>query len=204
MSATQKPLKAYARPSRNHSEAWQRKQLIAAGYPADKFYVEGRVGMAELLRSIRDKPCRIGVTSLGRLAATRDLLRDVLIEIIDARSVVHDVETNIQIATKREAMIAAAAFDASRELVGDARGMSKAEAARRGKLGGEANAASVAERLSEERLPITPARKIWRDKKSRMTNKERLRQMPGWSQNQAYDLLGKRGAAHGRPRKDET
>lgn len=204
MTAKAKLRRSYIRASRHHTAAMQRELLLAAGYPKDKIYVEGHVGIIELLRAITDREYQIGVTTLGRLGRTREILREVLTEIITKGSTIHEVTTGREISTKREATAAAMAFDASRELTGDARGPTREEARERGKLGGKARGVALAERIAAERMPIGKAEKIWLNTKSKMTNIERLMLMPGWTIDAAYEHLGKRGAAYGRPRKDET
>lgn len=173
--------------------------MEAAGYPANKIYIEGAVGLSELLKAIAGRPNRIGVTTIGRLGITRNDVRSALLDIISLGSAVHEVMTGRIIATASEAAAAAAAFDAAAELAGDARGQPPEEAARRGRIGGEARARIIA----AERMPKTPARAIWKAPGDD-DNAARIAKMPGWTEAAAYRAFGKRGVAKGRPRKDRT
>lgn len=201
MVASQKLCRSYVRPSRNHSADMQRKLLAEAGYPPEKCYVEGSVGLAELLKAIAGRSYRIGVTTLGRFGSTRPELKRVMLQIIEGGSTIHEVTTGRMIATKGEAIAAAMALDASGELIGDARGHTSEEARKRGRKGGKVRAARLADEIAANRMPDDEARKIWTNPRSRMTGPERLALMRGWNMSAAYAAFGPRGAAAGRPRK---
>lgn len=198
MSAAQKIKVGYVRASRLHPAVPQHAALDAA--KANKRYVEGEVGMRELLRAVVGREYTILVHTFGRLGRTRDELRDVMLAILAEGSTIRELSSGREITTKREAAAAAMSLEAAAELAGDARAPSSKEARRRGKMGGEAKSAIDREKLLQDRMPVKQARAIW-TRPGLMTNGDRITLMTGWTEWQAYRELGSRGVAIGRPKR---
>lgn len=190
--------RGYIRASRLHTLARQRKAMEDAGI--EKIYIEGEVGIVELLRDIVDHEYTICVTTLGRLGRTRDQLREVMTSILDEGSTIRELSTGREISTKREATAAAMSLEAAAELAGDARAPTSRQARERGKMSGEARRAA----MIQKRMPTSEAAKIWHNSKSRMSGEERRERMTGWTMSQIYRELGPRGFVRGGSRGNET
>lgn len=203
MDATEK-VRGWVRPSRRHPEAPQVKALRAAGCGA--VYVAGRdVAISDFVRGLR-KPKNGGagdvvlVTTLARLASSRDELNDAL-RAIRARGAVI-VETTTGRTSSSPDDLQAMIFDAVHEIATDRRALTRKQAKAFGALGGKAKGKAA----QEDRTPVTKARAAWHGN-NHMSNDEvlRLPEMRGWTEASAYRHLGKRnrmlGVRVGRPRK---
>lgn len=140
------------------------------------------------------------VTSLARLAKTRQELARVMAEIHDkGATILEAVEPprSTDDAGQRQQMI----FDAVDELAGDRRTHTPEAAAKHGRLGGKAKAQATA----AARTPKAEALAAWRDLSLTAAEALATPAMEGWSNRAAYRELKKRntarGAKIGRPRK---
>lgn len=131
------------------------------------------------------------VTTLARLASHRDEVQS-LVKLIHLKKCVI-LEAGSGRRSDRVEDLADMAFDAARELAGDKPVHSRAEAIRKGNLGGHPKA---------ERSPVQEAAVFW--KNTNLAPAEALKRMPGWTMRAAYRDLGTRGMAAGRPRKDDS
>lgn len=182
----------WARHSRHLSEQKQVEMLEAAGFrPVLR---ESAHDLHDLLRGLRQVVGdEIGVTSLARLASTRDLLREALTQIREHRAVVVELSTGRRIDPSDDAVFAT--LDACDEQTKDARALTRQQARKNG-----ANGLETQRELREKRrMPRDEARPIWKNYADH-TNKQCLALMPGWTERRAYRLLGDRGLAKGRPR----
>lgn len=155
-------------------------------------YIEGEVGtLLECIQSLRPGD-ELWVATSGRLANTRDRLREVFRE-VDARgAVIVDATTGLRSdggATAVSDMV----LDAAAEMVRDARAMTSAEARRIGALGGKI---AKTPPMSRE-----DAMKIWLD--PRYGSSEAAAAI-GISMPKAYRWLKARNVFAGRPRKDRS
>lgn len=185
-------LRGYARKSPRHTAEAQERALIEAGCTEQTVYVEGRGRESFELwrRSLRPGDTAM-VTSLGRLATSRDLVRERIVAILERGAVLVETTTGRRI---EPACLGAvlAALDAADELAGDRRtwDATSAGAAARKRWG------------SAERMPLADARVIWRDAANYPTIPQALTAMPGWTRQRAYRDLGPRGTTvGGRPKR---
>lgn len=186
--------RGWIRASKSMSARAQYKAMADAGvtaiYDADK----SGLGLDVCIRSLRPGDT-LGVTTADRLAGTRKAIRVALDQIRERGAVLVELKTGRR--SDRADDVASMVLDAVDEIAADGRRLTRGEAQRLGKLGGEA----LRKALDETRLPEREARRIWRTN-GNWSNMECLNHMPGWSQDAAYRHLGTRGLAKGRTRKD--
>lgn len=181
---------AWVRPSPRHALA---KQVEAAkAWGAERVWgTDPHESVADFVRALRPGDAA-GVVTLGRLAASRAAIREVLAAIHGKGVVVHEIGTK----RRSDRHGAEMAFDAADELAGDKRTLKRADAKRYGSLGGIAAAAKRA----EKRLPVKQARAVWKDLQHYPTVAEAIEHMPDWEPRTAYRTFGKRGSPAGRPK----
>lgn len=196
-------IRGWIRESRRHKAGKQRALLEAAG--AGVIYVAGEDSIDDLIASLRvPKPKSRGdvvlVSSLARLAKTRDELGDVMREIHARGAVIIEARDPPRRSDKRDDL-AEMLLDAVAELSGDKRTPTTAEAKTRGAAGGKARGA----RLAAERTPVKTAIVPWRDLSHSADVALTLPDMEGWDKRTAYRVLGPRntapGTRAGRPKK---
>lgn len=182
----------WARHSRHYSEAKQIKALEAHGCRviacAADLHVES------VIRALRpEDPEPVVVTTLARLASTRDGLREIIRAIHDRGCWVLELSTGRTTLDAKSAT--QMALDAADELTADSRSPTKRQARAMARKSHE-----VQQRNTEDkRLPIAEARKVWHSHPA-WSNDDCLALMPGWTAITAYRRLGARGLAKGRPR----
>lgn len=182
----------WARHSRHHSEDKQVAALEARGCRA--IVRASDLHIEQVLQTLRpEQPEPVIVTTLARLAATRDRLRDVLAAIHDRGCWVVELSTGRT--TLDAAQSSQMALDAADELTADARAPTKRQARAMAKKSHEVRNANTA----DKRLAIDKARRIWHDHPT-WSNHDCIAAMPGWTEITAYRRLGARGLAKGRPR----
>ncbi len=191
-------LRAFIRASIGYTADMQRK--ILDKQEPGVIYVDGKgVDIDVFVRDLRPpKPGQRGdivlVTTLARLAGSRDVLRSKIAEILAKGATIVEASTGRTTASIDDAI--AMVFDAADELAGDRKKHSPEAAKKYGAMGGRPVTART-----DKAIALGP----WRD--LGMTAEEALGTpaMKGWSHNQAYRELGKRNTAKGvkigRPRK---
>ncbi len=209
MAATDK-LRGYYRISHRHTEAMQRRRLAEIGCEA--IYSHTRDGIDRLVADLRTPrkggaPDVVAVTSLSRLAATRDALRAAVDAIHGKGAVILEIgpKAGAMPRTSNEpAQLAAMIWDAVAEISQDRRTHSPEAAKRYGSKGGKAKAAAAA----EGRTPKAEALAPWRDLSLTAEQAMGTGAMRGWTIRAAYRILGPRnttrGVKAGRPRKSTT
>lgn len=184
------PKRGFYRRSARHPEGAQKRALTEAGYTL--LYTESdKETVEDFVASLR-KGEVFGVTTVGRLASSRERLRDVLDRIWAKGAVVHEVIPNRR-SDDLKAM-GLMVLDAANEIAADRRVHKHADAVAYGKKGG---------RPKTERMPDDEARVFWYNVKRYPKPDEALEQMTGFSKAVAYKRLGGRLGVQGvgRPRK---
>lgn len=182
----------WARHSRHYSEGKQVAALEAHGCRnvarASEFHLE------HIIKTLRpEDPEPVCVTSLARLAPTRDQLRYAIDAIHERGCWVLEISTG---RTTRDAKSATEmGLDAADELTSDARAPTKRQARAMAHKSHAARNANTA----DKRMPISDARKVWHGHPT-WSNEDCIAAMPGWTLITAYRRLGARGLAKGRPR----
>lgn len=206
MTATEK-LRGFVRASHRYTETAQRKRL--ADVECGAIYVHGKQGLDYLIRDLR-KPRNggkgdvVAVTSLSRLAPTRDALREAIDAIHGKGAIILEIGNKPggkpRLSSDKD-QLAEMIFDAVAELAQDRRTHSKDAAAKYGSKGGKKRA----ENLEAGRAPEAQALAAWRDLSYTTAEVLATPAMRGWSSRVAYARFGPRntapGARVGRPPK---
>ncbi len=181
----------WARKSRHYVEGKQVTQLEAAN--CRRIYRASEATIHDLIRSLRaEAPEPVRVTTLARLAPTREQLRDVIDQIHSRNCWVEELATGRS--TKDAKQAVSMALDAATEQGKDARAPTRKQAQRAARLSHDVHRAN----REASRLPRDKAREIWHNH-PHWTNDECLAEMPGWTEGTAYRQLGRRQLAKGRP-----
>lgn len=148
-------------------------------------------GTGDLIRSLRSGD-HVVVTTLARLAPTREGIRAAVQDIHKRRATIIETETSRRSSDRDQAIDMLA--DAVAELAGDSRALPAKKAREYGKLAWSKKRA--------KRMPISEAERIWRSTLNKdKSNGQCIALMPGWTERAAYREIGPRGLAKGRPRK---
>lgn len=186
-------LRGYVRNSIRHSANGQRKRLEAAGVSV--IYEEGVGGedWSAFARALR-KGDTVAVTSLARVAGTRDGIRAALDDVFAKGCVLVEVDHSRRTDVPKE--LYSMVLDAVDELSGDRKAFTPAEARR-----------AANKRWKDQRAERTPkdvARRAWFDTARYRLIPQALASadMQGWTEREAYRAFGKRGnGLGGRPPK---
>lgn len=182
----------WARQSRHHVENKQVKQLQDAGcrvvYRASDAHIE------DLIRALRpEAPEPVRVTTLARLASSRESLRDAIASIHSKGAWIEEISTGRS--TKTSAISVIMGLDAADELGKDSRTPTKRQAREMARKSHAVRNANT----EASRMPIADARAIWQGHPN-WSNDDCLMLMHGWTEATAYRKLGPRQLAKGRPR----
>lgn len=187
------PKRGFYRKSARHPEGAQKRALSEAGYTL--LYTEGpNETVDDFVNSLRKNEV-FGVTTVGRLASSREKLRDVLDRIWAKGAIVHEVVANRRSDDLKT--MGLMVLDAANEIAADRRVHKHADAVAYGKKGG---------RPKTERMSKDEARKYWYDVKRYPKPEDALEMMTGYSRQMAYKHLGGRFGLPGigRPRKPRS
>lgn len=152
------------------------------------YHADGGDGLSDLLNSLR-RGDTVLVTTLARLASSRDGIAEALFAIHAKRAAVVETSTNRRSDSGDDGWQMMA--DAVAELSGDSRALPSRLASRYGKLSGKNKRAA--------RLAEAEAKREWFDVRNTTTTAA-LEKMPGWSLTSAYRKFGQRRVTVGRPR----
>lgn len=148
-------------------------------------------GTGDLIRSLRSGD-HVVVTTLARLAPTREGIRAAVQDIHKRKATIIETETSRRSSDRDQALDMLA--DAVAELAGDSRALPAKRAREYGKMAWSKKRA--------KRMPLDQAERVWLSTRNAgLSNGECIALMPGWTERAAYRELGKRGLAKGRPRK---
>ena len=192
MSAVDKSKCGWIRATKRHRASVQRKALEAAG--CGVIYEDGiHETFDDLLRSRRPGDT-IYVATLGRLGRTREEIHKRVKDLHARQCTI--VETTTGRSSGDKDQLFDMGMEATAEVNRDARALPSKLAKEFGRRGAEATAA----RARERRMPEKEAKQVWLGH-PKLTNREVLDLMPGWTERAAYRHLGQRDLAKGRPRK---
>lgn len=189
----------WTREAKNLSEARQRAILVKHKcYP---IFSASEKDLSTVVTQLREGD-ELWLTTLARLDTPRTELNRSR-KVVQAHGVVI-VEALTGRRSDNAENAADMAFDAAAELMREARALPSDQAVEYGKRGGLATRLRFRAAMKGKRMPAAIARGFWKDHE--LTNAEALEQMWGWTEKAAYrhKLLGRRGLAKGRPRKQGT
>ena len=185
--------RGFVRNSIRHPASGQRKRLEAAGISV--IYEDGVGGedWDAFARALR-KGDTVAVTSLARVAGTRDGIRAALDDVFRIGCVLVEVDKDRR--SDKPEMLYSMVLDAVDELSGDRKAFTPAEARK------AANKRWKDQRV--ERTPKKQAERVWLNWQRYRLISDALASpdMQGWTAREAYRAFGKRGSGlGGRPPK---